>query len=175
MTAFDTGGSSPENWIAFAVRNLQRLRKSTKMSIVNKAIWIIECHLDRPNRLEAIAEACQVTPAHLSHRFSACLGNSLTGYVRLRRLSRGPAQLAGGASDILQVVLEAGYGSHEALARAFMKEFGRSPASLRKQKALEGLAITGPANMIDDLKPGISVLGRRHRPSTRYLGLCARV
>lgn len=144
------------------------------MSIVNQALWIIERHIDRDLKLGELAVACGVTPCHLSHAFSQSLGQSLTSYMRQRRLSRAAEQLAAGETDILQVALAAGYGSHEAFTRAFGKAFGEKPETIRKIGSVDGLGLTGTADMTDDLKPGIAVVGRKKRPPMRMIGLATR-
>ena len=145
-----------------------------RVSIVKQAIWIIERHLDQNLTLPEIAAACGVTPSHLSHAFSQALGRTLTGYVRGRRLSRAAEHLSAGAPDILPVALEAGYGSHEAFSRAFGREFGRTPEMVRKAGTVEGLALTGAADMAADMEPGISLVGRKQCPAMRLIGLAAR-
>ena len=47
-------------------------------------------------------------------------------YVRARRLTRR-THAGANAPDILQVALDAGYGSHEAFTRAFRDCFGITP------------------------------------------------
>ncbi|MCR4266631.1 AraC family transcriptional regulator [Nitratireductor sp. ZSWI3] len=144
------------------------------MSIVKQALWIIERHLDRELRLADLAVACRVTPTHLSHAFSQSIGQSVTGYIRGRRLSRAAERLAAGAADIMQVALEAGYGSHEAFTRAFGKEFGTTPEKVREIGTIAGLHLTAAADMIDDLRPTIRPIGRKRSSGLRMVGLAAR-
>jgi AraC family transcriptional regulator len=102
------------------------------MDPVRKAVWFVESHLgDNALSLEHIARQCNVSPFHLTRAFTAATGVSLMRYVRGRRLSMAAEQLAAGATDILLVALDAGYGSHEAFTRAFREQFGMTPEQAR--------------------------------------------
>ena len=120
------------------------------MSIVDKAVWIIERNSERPLTLEAIAAACGVSRSHLAYAFDAATGSSVIRYWRGRRLTEAARALAQGAPDILAVALDAGYGSHEAFTRAFVEHFGVTPESVRERRSLDGLALVAPLA----LKPG---------------------
>ncbi|MBO0860790.1 MAG: AraC family transcriptional regulator [Chloracidobacterium sp.] len=112
------------------------------MDPARKALWFVESHLSAPLALEDIAAVCNVSPFHLSRTFTALTGLSLIRYVRARRLSEAARSLANGASNILDVALDAGYGSHEAFTRAFRDLFGLTPEQLRAQGHLDNISIT---------------------------------
>ncbi|SPH24812.1 Transposon Tn10 TetD protein [Defluviimonas aquaemixtae] len=99
------------------------------MALVEKVIWYVESHLDDDLSLAGIAGLHGVTPSHLARAFVAATGTSLLRYVRRRRLSRALARLAAREGNVVQVALDAGYGSHEAFTRAFRSEFGMPPSS----------------------------------------------
>lgn len=107
------------------------------MSVTSKALWFIESHPTEELSLETIASSVGVSRFHLSRAFSTTLECSVVAYVRARRLSEAAKLLAGGASDILDVALEAGYGSHEAFTRAFRQHFGLTPEQLRAHGTLD--------------------------------------
>jgi AraC family transcriptional regulator len=125
------------------------------MSIAAKAAWIIERNSGRSLNLNSIAEACGVSRSHLAHAFAAATGRSVIAYLRARRLSLAAQLLADGAPDILQMALEAGYGSHEAFTRAFGDQFGVTPEKVRAMGSSEGLA----------LQPAINLEGRWKAPT----------
>ena len=85
----------------------------------------------------------------MSRAFGTVTGHSAMRYVRGRRLTEAAKALAAGASDILSVALEAGYGSHEAFTRAFRDQFGLTPESVRAQRHLDNLALLEPITMDD--------------------------
>lgn len=111
------------------------------MNIVQKAVWYVESHTRAPLSLETVANACFVSPFHLTRAFSATTGMSLMRYVRARRLSDAAHALAGGATDIFALALDAGYSSHEAFTRAFREHFGCTPESVRAERQLEHLRL----------------------------------
>src|SRR6185437_2247338 len=94
---------------------------------VERALWFIENRLSGDISLQAIAASAGVSSHHLARAFGAATGQSLMRYARGRRLSEAARSLAAGASDILAVALDTGYGSHEAFTRAFREQFGVTP------------------------------------------------
>ena len=77
-------------------------------------------------------------------------------YVRARRLSKAARALAAGAPDILNLALDADYGSHEAFTRAFRDHFGVTPEAVRAATCLEHLKLQEPiimdSTLLDNLK-----------------------
>jgi AraC family transcriptional regulator len=111
------------------------------MSPVRQALWVIERHLSEPLTLAEIADAVGVSRHHLAHAFGASVGMPVMHYVRGRRLSIAAAALADGEASILNLALDAGYGSHEAFSRAFKTQFGLTPEAVRHRRSLTGLSI----------------------------------
>jgi AraC family transcriptional regulator len=105
----------------------------------DKALWVIERNLASPLTLGEIAVACGVSSYHLAHAFGASAGLSVMHYVRGRRLTNAARSLATGATDILDLALETGYGSHEAFSRAFRAQFRATPESVRRTASTEEL------------------------------------
>ena len=90
------------------------------MSAVLKTVWFIETRFrDGELSLETMAEHAGVSRSHLSRIFPVITGHQLSSYIRGRRLTEAARELAEGAPHILDVALDAGYGSHEAFTRAF--------------------------------------------------------
>ena len=118
---------------------------------VAKALWFIETRLGEEMNLETIAEAGGVSKFQLSRMFGIATGYSVMRYLRGRRLSEAARRLAGGASDILAVAIESGYGSHEAFTRAFREQFGLTPEALRETGALDHLVLVEPYRMDENL------------------------
>lgn len=111
------------------------------MSLTDKALFIIERNLASDLTLAGIAKNCDVSRFHLAHAFGESTGSTVMDYVRGRRLTDAAYALASGASDILDVALEAGYSSHEAFSRAFKAQFDKTPESVRKEGSVVGLAL----------------------------------
>lgn len=119
------------------------------MNPVAKALWFIEGHLRTDISLDDIAAAGGVSRFHMSRAFSEMLDRSVMRYLRARRLSEAARSLVNGASDILSIALDAGYGSHEAFTRAFREQFGLTPEQLRSQRRIEAIKLVEPILMQD--------------------------
>ena len=84
--------------------------------------------------------------------------------MRARRLTEAARALADGAPDILNLALDADYGSHEAFTRAFRDHFGVTPEMVRATTCLDKLKLQEPIMMestaLDHLKPPRFETGR---------------
>src|ERR1700726_725207 len=114
------------------------------MNPAQKALWFIESHLANQLTLDDIAAIGGVSRFHMVRAFAAATGLSVMRYVRARRLSEAARALANGAPDILNVALDADYGSHEAFTRAFRDHFGVTPEMVRAAACLDNLKLQGP-------------------------------
>lgn len=103
------------------------------MNPVNTALWYVETHFADELSLEDAARHAGVSPFYLTRAFAVVTGYPLMRYVRARRLTEAARALALGATEILDVALAAGYGSHEAFTRAFCAQFGATPEAVRAQ------------------------------------------
>jgi AraC family transcriptional regulator len=118
------------------------------MSAVLKTVWFIETRFrDNELSLETMAEHAGVSRSHLSRIFPIATGFQLSSYLRGRRLTEAARELANGAPDILDVALDAGYGSHEAFTRAFRDQFGLTPDDVRRKRSLDTLQLVEPLRM----------------------------
>jgi AraC family transcriptional regulator len=94
-------------------------------------LWYIERELGAHLELSKIAGHCGLSSFSMARVFAASTGWPVMRYVRARRLSQAAKALRLGVSDILEVALSAGYGSHEAFTRAFGEMFGITPKQAR--------------------------------------------
>jgi AraC family transcriptional regulator len=117
------------------------------MNPAQKALWFIESHLAGELTLDEIAGVAGISRFHMVRAFAAATGLSVMRYVRARRLSEAARALANGAPDILQLALDADYGSHEAFTRAFRDHFGVTPEMLRASARLDHIKLQEPIPM----------------------------
>lgn len=117
------------------------------MSVTGRALWYIESHLREDLSTDSIARAIGVSPFHLSRAFSASTGRPLMNYARARRLSEAARLLADGAPDILDVAIQAGYGSHEAFTRAFRQGLDATPERVRAEGSTRHLSLQEPLRL----------------------------
>jgi len=115
--------------------------------VTGQALWFIESHLAEDLPLDRVAASAGVSTFHLCRAFAAATDQSVAAYVRARRLTNAAVALANGASDILDVALGAGYGSHEAFTRAFRQQFHTTPESVRALASTDTLRLQEPLRM----------------------------
>jgi AraC family transcriptional regulator len=127
------------------------------MNPAQKALWFIESHLANALTLDEIAGVAGISRFHLVRAFAVATGFSVMRYVRARRLSEAARALAGGAPDILNLALDADYGSHEAFTRAFRDHFGVTPEAVRSSARVDHLKLVEPilmnSTVTDKLQP----------------------
>jgi AraC family transcriptional regulator len=97
------------------------------MNPVAKALWYIENNFAGDITLDEIAAVAGVSRYHISRAFGEAIGRPITPYVRGRRLSEAAKVLVSGATDILTVALESGYGSHGHSRGRFASSSGKRP------------------------------------------------
>ena len=144
------------------------------MSVVDKALWVIERNSSGDLNLPAVAEACGVSRSHLASAFGSTTGWPVMKYLRARRLTRAAQTLARGAPDILAVALDAGYGSHEAFTRAFRDQFGVPPERVRERASTEGLALVEPLDLRARERPVLAAPWVTEAAAVRAVGFSRR-
>ncbi|HVM61985.1 MAG TPA: AraC family transcriptional regulator [Verrucomicrobiae bacterium] len=93
----------------------------------------IQGHLDEPLSLEKLAALACLSPYHFHHVFTGMLGESLASHIRRLRLERAAWRLKLSRMPVVEIALEAGYGTHEAFSRAFRDCFQMSPTAFRRR------------------------------------------
>ena len=117
------------------------------MNAIDQAIWYIENHYREQISLDMLADVAGVSRYHLSRIFCYAVGEPISRYIRLRRLSTAAKALAAGESDILDLALSVGYGSHEAFSRAFKDQFAITPEQVRALGHTDDLNLTEAISM----------------------------
>jgi AraC family transcriptional regulator len=85
-----------------------------------------------PLRMQDIAAAVGVHPAHLARAFRAYFGVPPSAYVRRRRLEWAASQLVCGEAPLATVALEAGFADQSHFTRAFRRHTGLTPDRYRR-------------------------------------------
>jgi AraC family transcriptional regulator len=91
----------------------------------------IQQHLDEDLSLDRLARLAHFSPYHFHRVFKGLVGEGISEYVRRLRLESAAVALKTSERSIIQVALDAGYGTHEAFTRAFRQLFGVSPTQFR--------------------------------------------
>src|SRR5262245_16208225 len=91
----------------------------------------IQHQLDGDLSLDRLARIAHFSPYHFHRIFRGVVGEGVHEYVRRLRLESAAMALKTTGRDVLQIALDAGYGTHEAFTRAFRQMFGVSPSQYR--------------------------------------------
>jgi AraC family transcriptional regulator len=98
---------------------------------INRVLAYMAQHLDADPGTEELARVANLSAFHFHRIFRAITGETIGGLMRRLRLERAGQALRAGA-PLIEVALDAGYGSPEAFSRAFREAFGITPTAYRK-------------------------------------------
>ncbi len=99
---------------------------------VKQVVENIENNIENDFDIKSLAKEYSLSPWHFQRLFKGIVGDSLGGYMRGRRLTRGAELLLESELDIIDIAVEVGFGSHEAFTRSFKKQFSQTPKEFRK-------------------------------------------
>lgn len=122
------------------------------MNPVEQIVWLIESRLSERLSDAAIAAETGLSRFAAGRQFAQETGMRVADYARARRLSEAAKQLARTGAPIAAVALGAAYASPEAFTRAFRKEFGTTPETVRRLRDLSNLSLQEPIRMSADLR-----------------------
>ncbi|MFI6685438.1 GlxA family transcriptional regulator [Streptomyces sp. NPDC050485] len=94
--------------------------------------WITE-HPDGDLSVEALAGRARLSPRHFARAFNAETGTTPGRYVERVRLEHARRLLEETPDGVREVSRAAGYGTPEAMRRAFVKQLGTAPAEYRRR------------------------------------------
>lgn len=103
------------------------------LSVLVTALEVIENNLRERFTVEDLAKECYVSVSCLQKLFGYVFGLSVGEYLLKRRLSTATYDLVNTKKSITNIALTYGYTSPEAFSRAFIKFWGVSPSSFRKE------------------------------------------
>lgn len=98
---------------------------------LKKALDLVLRRLDQPCSVEEVAAEAAFSRFHCQRMFRAMTGESIAQLVRRLRLQRAAYRLRHESIDVIEIALDAGYGSEEAFSRAFRRACGLSPNRYR--------------------------------------------
>ncbi len=100
---------------------------------LQRSIDFIEENLKEEMSLRDISSQANASLYHFHRLFRAFVGESLSEYVRHRRLSRAAEELVGTGKSIIEIALDYGYSAPESFLRAFKAMYGMPPREFRKR------------------------------------------
>jgi AraC family transcriptional regulator len=105
----------------------RRALRAEYMGRINRVIDHIDANLGGDLPLSTLASVAAFSPFHFHRIFKAVVGETVTGFIRRRRVERAAyLLLANPSRPITQVALECGFSSPAAFARVFRESFGTS-------------------------------------------------
>ena len=90
----------------------------------------IDAHIGEEMSAGTLAARAGFSEYHFCRVFRWCVGYSVMGYVRSRRLAFAAAELSGGRK-ILDIALDYGFETHSGFSKAFKRHFGCTPETFR--------------------------------------------
>ncbi|MFF5970878.1 GlxA family transcriptional regulator [Streptomyces sp. NPDC012769] len=94
--------------------------------------WIAE-HPEADLSVEALAARARLSPRHFARAFHAETGTTPGRFVDRVRLEHARRLLEESVQGVQEVARASGYGTPEAMRRAFVKAFGTAPADYRRR------------------------------------------
>lgn len=99
---------------------------------IDRVLAHIAEHLDAELGLADLGEVAHISPYHFHRVFRAMTDESVAAVVRRLRLEAAGRALRESGATVIDVALQAGYGSPEAFTRAFHAAFGMVPSEYRR-------------------------------------------
>jgi thiosulfate/3-mercaptopyruvate sulfurtransferase len=90
--------------------------------------------------VQTLATMAGMSRSSFADRFNQLVGMPPMHYVTRWRMQHAQDLLTTSSLSLAQIAQQCGYQSDEALSRAFKKQFGKAPGSVRRQGATDGLA-----------------------------------
>ncbi|MFE0514926.1 GlxA family transcriptional regulator, partial [Streptomyces sp. NPDC058964] len=120
----------PGNQAQFSVQLAAQTARREPLREVQQ--WITE-HPDDDLSVESLAARARLSPRHFARSFQAETGTTPGRYVDLVRLEHARRLLEDTADGIEEISRASGYGTPEAMRRAFVRTLGSAPAEYRRR------------------------------------------
>ena len=101
------------------------------LDLLARAVAHVDAHLDEDLTADVLAGHAAMSRHHFHRIFHAYFGTTVFGYVTWRRLQRACELLAAGTMPVLEIALDVGYESPQALAKAMRRELDTTPTAVR--------------------------------------------
>ncbi|MEU8607024.1 helix-turn-helix transcriptional regulator [Actinoplanes sp. NPDC048791] len=121
---------------------------------------VADCLDDHAVDSDALAGRLHLSRSHLDRLVAAASGETPARFRRRVLLERAAFRLLDTHTGILDVAVEAGYGSHEAFTRAFTRAYGQTPQAWRQ--APTAVLLAAPSGVHFHPPAGLRMPARHH-------------
>jgi len=118
--------------MAGAARHHEPAATPAAFARVTRAVRQFEKRPESHPSIQCLAADAGLSPYHFLRTFEQLTGVTPHRYIRRIRLRRAAAQLLAEGKNILDVVMDCGFGDVSNFNRAFRSEFGMSPRQFRR-------------------------------------------
>ncbi len=109
------------------------MSQTASSDYLGRFVAILAESLDRPGRVDDLADRLFVSRSHVDRLVRAAAGETPAQFQRRILLERSAFQLLTTSQTILEIAITAGFSSHEAFTRAFSRAYARTPSDWRTQ------------------------------------------
>jgi AraC family transcriptional regulator len=99
---------------------------------LQRVLAYIDANLDQPLTIDILCREAGVSSSHLRTWFKAAMDVTIHRYILRRRVEHARQLLLQGDRKLSDIALESGFSHQSHLAKWMRREFGRSPAELRR-------------------------------------------
>ncbi|MDI3440804.1 MULTISPECIES: helix-turn-helix domain-containing protein [Erwinia] len=104
--------------------------------IVNTLVEWIEGNIDRPLKIDEVAERAGYSKWHLQRMFHRIMDKSMGDYIRDRKMELAANDLLDGNDTVIAISLKYGYDSQQSFTRSFARKYRVPPATFRRMNNL---------------------------------------
>lgn len=116
---------------------------NAKEDVAKKIMDYIALHQTGELSLDVIAKELNYSKFYMGRAFAQTTGMTVHKYIKERRLEAAAGQLEGTGRPVIEIALDAGYGSHQAFTQAFHRRYQCSPQDYRKKTGCRKELVSG--------------------------------
>lgn len=99
---------------------------------VKSVIALIENHIHENLTVKEVASVTGFDPDYFRQVFKQATGQTLTRFIKARKLSHAAFLLKNSTRKVTDIALEYGFGSHDVFIRRFKEQYHMTPTDFRK-------------------------------------------
>ncbi|MBT2756842.1 helix-turn-helix transcriptional regulator [Mesobacillus foraminis] len=101
--------------------------------VIEKAVYYIENNIEESLSLDSVANSFNISKYYFHRLFSAMMGCSLNHYIISRKLNASVKLIQNENLSLTDIALQLNFGTPSSFTRAFKRQFGIAPSTLRKR------------------------------------------